>query len=183
MTTTTLCFIDTEATGLDARIHQPYEVAWWREDEAQPAQVNLPHTLEHADPTSLAIGHYFDRGFAPWGGGAATRTCVGNVARHLQGVTLVGANPGFDAAMLTRFIGTQVWHHRMIDVSTGAMWLLGWDRPRGLLDTALALRDRGYEIPEPDHTALGDVRTTRAVYDALRAEQAAIEAVLADGRQ
>lgn len=31
MTAGPLCFIDVEATGLDPRIHQPYEVAWWYE--------------------------------------------------------------------------------------------------------------------------------------------------------
>jgi hypothetical protein len=48
------------------------------------------------------------------------------------------------------------------------MWVFGWDRPKGLADVATACRERGYEIPEPDHTAEGDVRTTRAVYEALR---------------
>lgn len=35
---------------------------------------------------------------------------------------------------------------------------------------AADLRERGHDIPEPDHTAAGDVATTRAVFDALRAE-------------
>ena len=45
---TTLCFIDTETTGLDPRIHQPYEVCYWLEDD-DPRTMLLPHTLEHAD--------------------------------------------------------------------------------------------------------------------------------------
>lgn len=39
----------------------------------------------------------------------------------------------------------------------------------GLVDVAKECRYRGHVIPEPDHTAEGDVRTTRAVYEALRA--------------
>ena len=44
--------------------------------------------------------------------------------------------------------------------------------PKALTDSELILtqlRAEGYDIPEPDHTAEGDVRTTRAVYEALRA--------------
>ena len=70
--------------------------------------------------------------------------------------------------MLTRLIGAPVWHHRMIDVSNVAMMVFNWDRPRGLADVVQAVRAEGYEVPEPDHTAEGDVRATRAVYVALR---------------
>lgn len=165
----TLCYIDTETTGLDPRIHQPYEVCWWMEDEDSPRSWWLTHTLEHADQQALNIGGYWDRGAdgALPGGPIATASRRW-VTAALHGVTLVGSNPSFDAAMLTRFIGTPVWHHRMIDVSNVAMVVLDVDRPLGLAACADACRERGYEIPEPDHTAEGDVRTTRAVYEALR---------------
>lgn len=164
---TVLCFIDTETTGLDARIHQPYEVCWWREDEDKPKTRNLPHSLDYADGQALRVGGYFDRGFQPFPDRGRT---VSDLAEALHGVTLVGSNPAFDAAMLTRFIGAPVWHHRLINVAEGGMWVFGWDRPKGLADVASECRSRGYEIPEPDHTAEGDVRTTRAVYEALRTE-------------
>lgn len=162
-----LCFIDTETTGLDPRIHQPYEVCYWREDEKDPESAWLPHSLLHADQQALKIGGYFDRGFRP----ESDRNdyWVQKLAHRLHGVTLVGSNPAFDAAMLTRFIGTAVWHHRLINVAEGAMWVFGWDRPRGLADVAAECRARGHDIPEPDHTAEGDVRATRAAYEALRA--------------
>lgn len=162
---TQLCFIDTETTGLDPRIHQPWEICTWLEDEPAPQTRALPHTLEFADQRALTIGGYWDR--ASVDRPPAARW---DLTRRLRGVTLVGANPAFDAAMLVRFIGADVWHYRMIDVSTGAMWLYGWDRPRSLIDTAAACRDRGHEIPEPDHTAEADVRAVRAIYDALRAD-------------
>jgi hypothetical protein len=162
---TTLCFIDTETTGLDARIHQPYEVCYWREDEIDPVEIRLPHSLHCADGAALQIGGYFERDFRP----EADRNdyWVGHLAKRLNGVTLVGSNPAFDAAMLTRFIGAPVWHHRLINVAEGGMWVFGWDRPKGLADAASECRARGYDIPEPDHTAEGDVRATRAVYEAL----------------
>lgn len=162
-----LCFIDTETTGLNPALHQPYEVCIWREDSEEPVTLRLPHTLAHADQFALGVGGYFEREFRPFlesaDGYATTR-----LIDLLEGVTLVGSNPAFDAAMLTRFIGTPVWHHRMIDVSNVAMVVFDLGRPEGLAGVAGRVRYAGYEVPEPDHTAEGDVRTTRAVYEALR---------------
>lgn len=167
---TRLCFVDTETTGLDPRIHQPYEVCMWRDDWEHPNTFRLPHTLEYADPQALQIGRYFEREQDRKVGYDAAVV----VRRHLRGVTLVGSNPGFDAAMLTRVIGTAVWHHRMIDVANVAMVVFDTYRPLGLADAASECRARGYEIPRPDHSAEGDVRTTRAVYEALRAIRAGL---------
>ncbi len=160
-----LCFTDVETTGLDPRIHQPYEVCIWREDEDEPRTYDLAHDLTHADGQALQIGQYFERNANLIREGDIT---PGLLARNLHGVTLVGSNPSFDAAMLTRFIGAPVWHYRLINVAEGGMWVFGWDRPKGLADVASECRERGYDIPEPDHTAEGDVRATRAVYEALR---------------
>ena len=99
------------------------------------------------------------------------------VASVYNGLRMVAeAHPDWlegDVALLgrrsSRVIGTPVWHYRLINVAEGAMWVFGWDRPRGLADVRCALMEEGYAIPEPDHTAEGDVRTTRAVYEALRA--------------
>ena len=165
-----LCYIDTETTGLDPRIHQPYEVCWWREDEDGPRTYWIEHTLEHADQHALNIGGYWNRNAISATPGGYLQTADARwLALALEGVTLVGSNPAFDAAMLTRYIGAPVWHHRMIDVAQAGMWVFDWDRPKGLADVATACRERGYDIPEPDHTAEGDVRATRAVYEALRA--------------
>jgi hypothetical protein len=171
--TTVLCFIDTETTGLDARIHQPYEVSWWREDEDEPHTSWLTHTLEYADGQALRVGRYWDRGaHNAQAGGYLQIIRPQTLGTCLEGVTLVGSNPAFDAAILTRYIGAPVWHHRLINVAEGAMWVFNWERPKGLADVAAECRSRGYEIPEPDHTAEGDVRATRAVYEALRSERA-----------
>lgn len=163
---TVLCYIDTETTGLDPRIHQPYEVCIWRADEDTPSTYDLPHTLEYADPQALAIGGYHSRKFMTFlDAGGTTRH---RVLRKLSGVTLVGSNPAFDAAMMRRYIGTEVWHYRHINVADVAMTVFNWGRPKGLADIVLALAAEGYDIPEPDHTAEADVRATRAVYEALR---------------
>ncbi|MGH9088817.1 MAG: hypothetical protein ACRDYZ_12040 [Acidimicrobiales bacterium] len=164
-----LCFIDTETTGLDPRIHRPYEVCWWLDDEPNPKGGRLAHELTHADSMALKVGRYWEREmFKPGPNFVDAHALV----RDLQGATLVGSNPAFDAAMLTRVIGAPIWHHRLINVAEGGMWVFGWERPKGLADVAVECRVRGFEIPEPDHTAEGDVRTTRAVYDALRSIRA-----------
>jgi hypothetical protein len=161
----TLCFIDTETTGLDPRIHQPYEVCFWREDAESPRTLHLPHTLDYADGMALRVGGYFDRGMTPL---VDSGKCREDLMRVLRGVTLVGSNPAFDAAMLTRFIGAPIWHHRMIDLSNVAMVVLNTGRPLGLEKVWESLVNAGHDIPEPDHTAEGDVRATRAAYEVLR---------------
>lgn len=161
----TLAYVDTETTGLDPRIHQPYEACIWLEDWKHPNTFSLPHDLQHADAQALAIGRYWERGCEYRRGDHTTGRVI---ASHLRGTTLVGSTPSFDAAMLTRVIGTPVWHHRMIDVSNVAMVVLDLPRPIGLAEVRTRLVDLGYDIPEPDHTAEGDVRTTRAAYEALR---------------
>ena len=168
---TTLCYIDTETTGLDPRIHQPYEVCYWREDRDEPTTLLLPSDLKYADLQALRIGGYFER-VLPLLPVEMNLAGFADMVRDLVDVTLVGSNPAFDAAMLTRAIGAPVWHYRLINVADAAMWLFDWDRPKGLADITAELRGRGCEIPEPDHTSEGDVRTTRAVYEALRSIRA-----------
>ena len=170
---TVLVFVDTETTGLDSRIHQAYEVCWWREDEDTPNTAILPHTLIRADDKALEIGGYHSRGVEPGRHQSERWQAVAELYDALNGATLVGSNPAFDASFLRETLQVAPWHHRLINVAEGGMWTFGWDRPKGLADVANECRARGYDIPEPDHTAEGDVRTTRAVYEALRAVGAA----------
>lgn len=162
---TTLCYVDTETTGLDPDKHQAYEVAW-QIGEGPLVSARLGHTLKNADEFALSVGRYHERGFKP---SKRNETTLDYLRRNLDGVTLVGSNPAFDAAFLRKALGCAPWHHRLINVAEGGMWVFGWERPKGLADVTAACRERGYEIPEPDHTAEGDVRTTKAVYEALRA--------------
>jgi DNA polymerase III epsilon subunit-like protein len=167
----TLCFIDTETTGLDPAQHHAVEIAWALDDG--PIQTFVPwHMLDGADPKALEINGYFERDLdlAKEGDQEVTE---GKVIRALRGVTLVGSNPAFDAAFLRKSFGFAPWKHRLIDVSNCAMWEFGWDEPKGLAEVVKALRDHGQDIPDPDHTAAGDVAVTRAVYRALVALRSA----------
>src|SRR3546814_6061374 len=71
------------------------------EGDDEPTTHSLSHSLQHADMQALNIGGYFDRCFTAGSGGMTP----GSLAKQLRGVTLVGSNPAFDAAMLTRYIG------------------------------------------------------------------------------
>lgn len=167
-----LVFIDIETTGLDPMRHQAYEVCWWREESPSPSVLRLPHDLDYADDKALEVGQYHQRGFTPYrADGTTVSAILGLLTTSLRDATLVGSNPGFDAAFLARILDGPVWHHRLIDVAQAAQWIFGWDRGRGLAGVVEECQKRGYEIPTPDHTAEGDVRATRAVYEALRAEQ------------
>src|SRR3546814_3623698 len=92
----------------------------------------LRHYLAHADTKALEIGGYWDRrAYEAQESGHMAVTSRRVLGLCLSDVTLVGSNPAFDAAMLTRYIGTAVWHHRLINVAEGGMWVFGWDRPKG----------------------------------------------------
>jgi len=111
------------------------------------------------------------------------------LARMLDGAHMVGAVPSFDAAFLTRFLRAYgqaaTWHHHLVDVEALAVGALA-TRPEGrhLLSAAeaLALSRQPWDSNELSHavgvepkdfdrhTALGDARWARAIYDAVMAE-------------
>lgn len=163
---TTLAYVDTETTGLDPNLHDVWEIACAIDDGPIHSAI-VAHSLTFADSEALEVSRYYDR----TGGGEppteTTRWFESALQRRLAGVTLVGANPAFDAAMLTARWGHAPWHFRLLDIEAYAMGALGYDRPRGLATITRDLCARGFEIPEPDHSAAADVAATRACHLAL----------------
>jgi hypothetical protein len=156
-----LAFVDTETVGLELD-HDIWEIAFAIGD--RPISVSqVDHSLRNADPKALELNGYYDR-------------MVSNhywlndqfIMKALTGKTLVGANPSFDAYRLQRRWGRQVWHYRLVDVESMAVSVFDLNKPLGLKGLVDKLRERGYDIPENDHSAGGDVDTTREVYKALR---------------
>lgn len=166
----TLVFLDTETTGLELH-HDIWEAAW-AVDDGPVTSLFLSHSLANADPKALELNGYFTRtaGFPE-----ATLTGDLYLREALEGATIVGANPAFDAIRLQLRWGAQPWHYRMIDVSSMAVGVFGHaafdlesGRPPGMAGVQELLVDYGIEgIPEPDHTAAGDVACLRACYQAL----------------
>lgn len=153
--------------------------------------------IEGADPEALRINRYAERMVltddSPVGDMThacglphpmkleALRTTVTGL---LDGAVIVGSNPPFDAAFLKAFLGVSPWRYRTVDIAT-----LAAGYQHGI---AASLRSAGGEMREGDtpelpfssrglsrwvgveppgdgvaHTALGDARWARDVYDAV----------------
>ncbi|WP_181874410.1 3'-5' exonuclease [Marinitenerispora sediminis] len=152
---TKLVFLDTETTGLNPDLHEPWEIAaivrsGGRDQEY--AWIVRPD-LTHADPNALRISQFYER-FYNWSGSDGTDCPVGvgnimmspdhedygdqvtaaqiahTLAELLNQAVVVGVNPAFDRDMLRPWLRRhgQVWaaHYRTVDVTT-----LGWGQLTG----------------------------------------------------
>lgn len=174
-----LIVVDVETNGLDRDRHQAVEVAWWNLDtDEQDAFVpahSVSDVLATADIAALKVNRYLDRiAEAPQDRGMKISALYG----QLRDATLVGSNPGFDAAMLRKMFSSwgradsfEPWHHRMWDLSNVAATVLGLDELPGLAKVCQLLG-----IPAGDHTAAGDVTATGLCFRALRAPSRSAEA-------
>ena len=170
-------FVDIETTGLDVDRHQIVELAWAVEDG--PVTVVVPrHDLRTADPAALIINGYHERLHQQ---PCSSAEQISRFLLDVRGNTIVAANPAFDAGFLrAHFGGYAPWHFRLRDIEVFADGVLGgWPRPPSLKQIREALIELGHDIPEPDHTARGDVLTLRAAWRALRAEQQHARSLLA----
>lgn len=154
----TYLYLDTETTGLNPFLHEIWEIGWAFDDRPVESAV-VPHSLVTADPAALQMNRYYEQVH-----GRPVDTEVDLALKQLlDGVTLVGANPAFDASFLYARWGIAPWKYRLLDIEVYAMPALGLDEPRGLAFLAEQL-----EVVSPDHTAAGDVATLRAVHQALQ---------------
>lgn len=161
----TLVFLDTETTGLDPDRHEIWELAYAIDDGDIHSGI-VYHSTRYADPKALSMNGYHDRLYPHTFTDMQALEIGARFA--LDGATIVAANPAFDAAFLRARWGVTPWHHRLWDIEAYAAGVLGLDKVEGLAGVATTLRDLGHDIPEPDHTAAGDVATLRASFYALR---------------
>lgn len=191
-----LCFVDTETSGLDVRCHHVWEVAViLREPNADDVELvwQVRPDLTEAQPKALEIGRYSERFVVPDGWDACRvedglavmplemDEFLAELQHTLHGGVLIGSNPAFDDRFLTALVqdhkGESSWHYRPDDVVAMAA---GWLYAHGETG-ALARPWRSYEIseavgvPRPTaeagHTALGDCRWARDLYDAITGGQ------------
>jgi DNA polymerase III epsilon subunit-like protein len=202
--TTAIAFVDTETTHLDPRHGDVWEVAVIRrhEDGVDAEYLwQLRPDLTKADPESLAIGKFHDRFAVPDGwdsieifpaGGPPLKSklpeMLYDLQESLQDAVLVGSNPGFDVAFLTKLLQAHnrklPWHYRPVDIATLAAGYRFGQRDSGVyggdfafpgdlpslpfssrkLSKAVGVEPPGDEVA---HTAMGDARWARDVYDAV----------------
>ncbi|MYR30566.1 MULTISPECIES: exonuclease domain-containing protein [unclassified Streptomyces] len=187
-----LAFIDTETTGLDPARHEAWEVAVIvRENDTPDVEHTFrikPRRFADADPKALEINRYVERVDTPdwwWNDRQDAALCIHTL---LHRAVMIGSNPAFDAAFLAALLGEfhavrNPWHYRTVDVATlAAGWKYG---TVGVIHQVGGKRFASDEIGIPfssrdlsrwvgveppgdgvAHTALGDARWARDVWDA-----------------
>lgn len=176
-----LVFVDTEATGLDHRVHQLTEVAWiLREpDGRETTRRFVPeHTLDGAEAKALEITRYHElladeprTPDAEW---------VEVLLADADGAVLVGVVPDFDARHLLqacqRVGRAPTWDHHLLDVGTLAMPLLAAapEVPRGVASLCASLGVP--HDPGRAHGALYDAQQTMRCFDRVWELLAALRA-------
>jgi hypothetical protein len=179
--------VDLETTGLDPDRHELYEFAVVTENGGMWSAWVWPD-LTVADPAALRLGRFYERkpddlehraGSAVVQGSDGWEVCdswdvAERLACEFSGAHLAGACPWFDAAFLERFLHRHghapAWSHRLIDVESMALPVLGLAVSPGLSEIARLL-----EIdPDPDqaHTATGDAWLAWQVRGELMARDA-----------
>lgn len=188
-----LVFADVETTGTLPDRHHIWELALIvRSDDKPDFEYcwQMRPDLTTADPVALKVGRYFERaagmelmdkpvGFSVLtvsSEGDAPTTCTVeraaiDVADLLDGATLAAANVAFDAAFLDRFLRANgqapAWDYHLLEMESYAAGAFGL-QPPWKLDRLLAVA--GVTVaPEDRHSALGDARAIRDLYDAVRA--------------
>ena len=166
-----LVFCDCETTGLNPFLHEPWEVGViFVVEGMDPVEKRwlLPvDHLEWSEPAALKIGGFLQRHDRD------KLTDPGLFAHEFMQMTrdaiIVGVNPTFDIQMLTHYLfqhgGVPTWHYQPVCLSNLIAGKFGKPPPW-----------RSHELSRlvgvnPDafdrHSALGDCRWTKAMYDAL----------------
>lgn len=174
----TVCFVDTETTGLDPDRHEIWEVGLiadiggdkvgWMEHVWY-----LPVDLGRADSVALKIGGFHDR--HPFGDQNHDRDIyvteldefATEFAALTRGTHLVGAVISFDEERLRKLLRANgccpEWHYHLVDVEALAAGSIAAMPPWNSTNLSSAV---GVDPGQFDrHTALGDARWAKAIYD------------------
>jgi DNA polymerase III epsilon subunit-like protein len=163
---TPLAFVDTECTGLDPDLHQIWEVGLIVGDGEHEWQ--LPVDLSTADPRALDIGQYLERRVVP----RELRSLpifAQSFAQLTWGCHLVGAVVSFDEERLRKLLRANGmcpgWHYHLVDCEALAAGKLGMEPTGDSMELSAAM---GVDPDQFDrHTALGDARWAKALYEAV----------------
>lgn len=187
-------FIDTETTGLDAEKHVIWDLAIIEEDGTEHQWFFRPPCLcvEHADPIALDIGKFYGRteyNEVSWIKGERSwhwsnlPEALEQVRKLTWNKHLVGAVPSFDEERLRLLMETfripHKWHYHLIDIEALAVGYLAGresidgpfeERPHKTLPWKSRKLYEALGVVNPvedEHTALGDARLAKAVYERI----------------
>jgi len=175
-----IVFLDTETTGLDAAQHDVWEIAAILRQDGADTEHHwmLKPDLSNADPDALRINGFWARTVGVTY--EEDKAVAESVTMLLADAVVIGSNPGFDKEFLAPFLRGEgfCWaaHYRPLDVVTlAAGFLRGLDEAHKEPST-FTPRVSAHEVSravgvDPDdydrHTALGDARWVRDLYDAV----------------
>lgn len=171
--TAPVCYVDTETISLNRDFRHLWEIALiipgYCADGSDLEKVwtlrDVP--LGEADSYALNVGHFRER----YDARTATdpRTVAAEVSRLTWRLHLVGAVVSFDELRLEQFLRAHNqapgWHYHLVDCEALAAGKLGIAPPwrSDDLTAALGINTDGME----KHTALGDARWAKAIYEAV----------------
>lgn len=162
-------FIDLETTGLDPAQHEIWEVGLIV--DGQECEWQLPVNLAKADPGALRVNRYYERnvGRRELADQPSAGAVAAEVARLSAGRHLVGAVPSFDAAFLAPFLRSHgqchAWHYHLVDVEALIAGKIGMPPPWNSNELSQKV---GVDPAQFDrHTALGDARWARALFQVV----------------
>jgi hypothetical protein len=105
--------VDTETTGLDADLHEVWEVAAVKRSIHEDGNTYederhwfLPVTMQDADPMALKISGYYERCPEDPRDITGLRAFASEFVRFTLGCTLIGALPSFDEERIRNIVST-----------------------------------------------------------------------------
>jgi DNA polymerase-3 subunit epsilon len=157
-----ICFVDIETTGLDPERHEIWEIGIVLGNGLE-REYQLPVTLLHAEARALEIGGFLERHMPSETEDVedARRFLLNDLSGHV----FVGNNPQFDAAFLSRFLGSAPWHYHLVDVKALCAGRLAAGRRQTPPWSTAALLEAAGLPSETAHTALADAKQAKAMYD------------------
>lgn len=184
-----VAFVDIETTDLDRDIREAWEVAIITAN-GDEAVWHLPVDLSKANPMSLSMNGFIER-YNDWGTPRhewpdVRAEVARDIATMTRGLHLIGACVSFDEVTLWKLLRDNgecpMWHYHQGDVENLAAGYLasgvapqaspGVDYPPNLhrppWDSKLLSLAVGVDPEKFDrHSALGDARWAKAIYEAV----------------
>jgi DNA polymerase III epsilon subunit-like protein len=162
-----IAFVDTETTGLDPDVHEIWEIGLIVDDREYSWQPKVD--LGRADARALQIGNFYERAVLETVPATSNRVIAQTFEFLTRGRHLVGAVVSFDEERLRKFLRANdacpAWHYHLVDVEAFAAGALGVEPPWNSeeLSRMVGIEPGDFER----HTALGDARWAKAIYEAV----------------